>query len=131
VIIINIGAYFINKSEIGEHVKKVDWLPTHASDISFYKTLGYELYEFTIDEKEFFKWSDEKNLSVSSINEKDNKLFERYTTATCKDCNDTDTYVILKHGYYGHHENTSGNGGGWQVGYDLDTHKAYYSWSSH
>ncbi len=124
-------SYFINKPKIGEHVEKVEWLPTQATDISYYKTIFYELYEFSIDEKGFFRWLNDKNLSVATIDAESDKLFERYTTASCKDCNDTDTYVILKDGYYGHHENSSGNGGGWQVGYDLKTHRAYYSWSSH
>jgi hypothetical protein len=119
-IVISIGVYFLNKPEIGEHAKKVDWLPAQATDISFYKTFGYELYEFSINEKGFLKWLNKKKLSVDTTNKNDDKSLERYTAAICRDCNDTDTYVILKHGYYGHNENTSGNGGGWQDGI-LDT----------
>lgn len=43
--------------EIAEGVYSVEWLPTEATNINYYRSYGFTAYEFQISETGFRKWA--------------------------------------------------------------------------
>lgn len=43
--------------ETAENVARVHWLPTSASNVSYYKSYSFTAYEFDIPERDFRAWS--------------------------------------------------------------------------
>jgi hypothetical protein len=63
-IAIVLGAGFVwyaiestKKIESGQGVVTVSWLPTAATDISYYRSYGWTAYEFEISEEGFREWA--------------------------------------------------------------------------
>ncbi len=116
-----IGAWWSNTHpESGENKSHVDWLPTSASNISYFKTYSYTAYEFNISEEDFIAWTDEENL-IEISNPISIERFNFHET------------------YFPSAENTTtvsnglwwetpprGNGGGTRIAFDRDTRTAYF-----
>jgi len=51
------GCYItLTHFESGENVEQVSWLPSAASNISYYRSYNFTAYEFDISESEFKHW---------------------------------------------------------------------------
>ena len=46
--------------EFGENVPSVTWLPSTATNVSYYKSYSFTAYEFEISEADFLKWNRRK-----------------------------------------------------------------------
>lgn len=58
-----------NFAEYGENVRQVDWLPSHARNVSYYLSREVEAYEFDMPPREFILWSKSKGMTVGEITE--------------------------------------------------------------
>lgn len=47
----------LTRVETGENVESVDWLPTSATNVSFYRSYSFTAYEFDIPESDFVDWA--------------------------------------------------------------------------
>lgn len=60
--------YFLRSiPEYGENVSQVDWLPSYARNVSYYRSKEVEAYEFDIPPREFILWSKSKGMTVGEI----------------------------------------------------------------
>ncbi len=99
---------------VAVHIVSVDdapllydsFLPKNAKNIRFSNRFMGHWYTFNVSREDFFEWCKKNNWPVKK-NDKDSHQLEQYE------------YVyVLKHG----------NGGGIELGYDVDTQKVYYSY---
>ena len=70
IIVINVIIYSGSDFEIGENLHAVDWLPDSATKISYYKDDRFFVFEFSIDDSEFFRWVEDKNLIIEELGQK-------------------------------------------------------------
>ena len=133
ILFIVVAIYFSFKSDRGENLKSVDWLPSEATNISFNKNMVQTSYEFEISENGFLQWAKDNNYTTHKVTNKEYAVtLYRYTYGYPDKSQDYNNTVVSKfNGYYYEYNNKSGNGGGRWVGYDKDIHKAYYFSSSH
>jgi hypothetical protein len=130
-----VPAYWSNKHpEIGEHVDHVNWLPSTASDICYFKTYSNTAYEFNITENDFVNWA--AKIKLSEIHEP--YRIERYTRSLAdrsempdgrgnpswKDYGKNGIITINKGLCYS--SPPRGNGGGMYYAYDRVSGRAYY-----
>lgn len=131
---IAIAVYFDHGPEIGVNEKSVPWLPSDATNISYYKHYSISIYEFEINEKSFKQWA--KKWKVSEINKE--FTIERFASLILKAPkfeSDADlekylsyknkTEISIERGYY-YESPLKSNGGRMAIAYDLDSNKAYY-----
>lgn len=129
--------------ETAENVKDTqqlpDWLhylPASATNISYCKVpLLDTAYEYEVGEEEFLKWAEENDIELTPI-DGSYRVF-RYsshliTYPLTDDPNQLEEYeskriATVKHGYEYHTEQD--NGGGIDIVYDSENHKAYYYYS--
>ena len=50
--------------DYGENLEKVSWLPSTASNVSYYKSKQVQVYEFSISAEEFRKWAESSGMTV-------------------------------------------------------------------
>lgn len=69
VLLLPIAIYFYASSgpEYGENVKSVKWLPSYASDVSFYRSKQVKVFEFKIKAEDFKTWAQDKGMEVSRL----------------------------------------------------------------
>ncbi|PCJ54670.1 MAG: hypothetical protein COA79_21720 [Planctomycetota bacterium] len=146
VLLFSFCAYQITNSEKGENVESVSWLPSTASEISYYKRFSTKAYEFTISETGFLKWAKEKNYKIEPINKV--KSNHRYKLLLEKPYPDEYNYEKLEElrkgkaevymyyrmvyatkGYYVQ-DLDPGTSGGYVLLYSTTNNRAYYFWSA-
>lgn len=129
--------------ETAENVKDTrelpDWLyylPASAKNISYCKVPLLETaYEYEVGEEEFLKWAEENDIlltPVDSFSRVFRYLHHLIPSPDTNDPNQWDEYeskrmATVKQGYEYHTEQD--NGGGLDIVYDSEEHKAYYYYS--
>ena len=141
-----------------DNAGSASWLPEHTTEIYSRNSGNFEVYEFTISEREFLLWAENKELIVSPINEKPAKI-RRYTSigrapeegevegrkcldkysnaklseslaAEARVCLDRASGLHVAHnGFFG--EFRASNYGGYTVVYDSKLGRAFYQWNTH
>ncbi len=130
--------YYYNRFEFAENVPRVKWLPETAKNVSYYKDRQTDVYEFTISEDGFLKWSTAKRLDVKKIEGDPVKIpryrfyadvpiegLENMTEEEQYELWNSLTKTTINSGYVFEtksNENEKGNAGG----YDSDTGRAYF-----
>jgi hypothetical protein len=125
----------LTEIETGENAAKVEWLPSSASNVSYYKSYSFTAYEFDINEAEFVNWSGWNLSPITSpiriarycffapiapkpdANSSDDDWNKYATASASRSANIAD-------GIYYKHVQT--NGGGVSVAYDRQRHRAYF-----
>ena len=59
--------FYYDNYEFAENVESVEWLPQSANNISFYMYRDSNIYEFSIEEKDFLAWVKDQGLKVKKI----------------------------------------------------------------
>jgi hypothetical protein len=119
---------FENKAE---GVRSVPWLPKEATDINYYFSYSNTFYEFSISEAGFLQWVKEKGFENKGWRDFDGtwkphsfKIVPRYGFSGRSDPNQGNRSVEIADGIFIETRRT--NGGGYTVGYDRKTGRAYY-----
>ena len=116
-----ISAYWSNTHpEIGVNVEQVDWLPSSASNISYFKMYSYTAYEFNITEEDFISWVGDKELAEIS----DPVSIERFNFPETFFRTEHNTAEIANGLWW--ETPPRGNGGRTQIAFDRDIETAYY-----
>ncbi|MEO0510787.1 MAG: hypothetical protein AAF065_13120 [Verrucomicrobiota bacterium] len=78
VMLLPVAIYFYASSgpEYGENVPTVGWLPSYATDISFYRSNQVKVYEFRIKEEDFKIWAASRGMQVRNLENKE--IISRY-----------------------------------------------------
>ena len=139
--VIALGIWFFHSAyvdfthvENGENVPAVDWLPEHASNVSYYHSYMFTAYEFDITEPEFLKWSEWEVAEISEpVKIRRYNLFADVALPGQNSTQAEDAKFMAAMAqksatiddglYYGHLQN---NGGGIWVGYDRKLGRAFY-----
>lgn len=115
----------------GVGLPSVDWLPKEATDISYYFSYRNNFYEFSISEEDFLKWVKEKGFENKGWQDLDgtwkqltSKIVFRYNYFEEKDFYKVAGEVEILDGIF--LERRGRNGGGYTVGYDRKTGRAYF-----
>jgi hypothetical protein len=66
--------------DYGEDLASVDWLPSFASDVAYYRSERVHAYEFKVDEINFRQWAENRGMRVRSISEAE--IIRRYKAYT-------------------------------------------------
>lgn len=110
--------------ESGEGIKSVNWLPSSATNISFYKSYVFTAYEFDIPESDFREWARRWDLQpVTSPCSIDRYAARAYPTHDFRHPHS----AWIEDGLF--YEHRQGNGGGVAVGYDRELGRAFF-WTS-
>ena len=118
--------------ETAENVDHVSWLPSSASNVSYYRSYTYTAYEFDISEEEFKKWI---WLDVNPITKpvKVNRYSYMAAQRIALGPNPTQAELdaweaagtaTVKNGLY--HSHRRGNGGGVDVAFDRDRGRVFF-----
>ena len=131
-ILIILFIWFVNISESGEMVHKVEWLsdPT-ATEVSYYKSHLWSAYEYKTSEKNFLKHAN-PCWQFKEITEPVVILRYLYMTkynGSLIGGTPPDSQAVIKNGIIA--EEHWKNGGGYIAVYDRDTGKAYIQTNSH
>ncbi len=59
--------FYYDNYEFAENVESVEWLPQSANNISFYMYRDSNIYEFSMEEKDFLAWVKDQGLKVKKI----------------------------------------------------------------
>ncbi len=59
--------FYYDNYEFAENVESVKWLPQSANNISFYMYRDSNIYEFSMEEKDFLAWVKDQGLKVKKI----------------------------------------------------------------
>ncbi len=59
--------FYYDNYEFAENVESVEWLPQSANNISFYMYRDSNIYEFSMEEKDFLVWVKDQGLKVKKI----------------------------------------------------------------
>ncbi len=59
--------FYYDNYEFAENVESVEWLPQSANNISFYMYRDSNIYEFSMEEKDFLDWVKDQGLKVKKI----------------------------------------------------------------
>lgn len=51
----------------GENVESVDWLPSNASNVSFYRSDQVQIFEFSISEDDFRRWAGSQDMEIATV----------------------------------------------------------------
>ncbi len=127
-------AYEIKSSkriETAQSVETVPWLPSDATDVSYYRSYGWTAYEFSIGEQEFRKWASKYDLSeidetvhmerwswITFLNESSNLSSEEFQRLQSAHLTSIDSGLIGGIGW--------GNGGRELVAFDRVAGRAYF-----
>ena len=106
--------------EIGENVKTVKWLPTEATNISYYQTYSNTAYEFDISESGFKKWAERWALQPI----KEPRKIERYSYFI-ENKNPSLAYATITNGLY-YYKYDQSDCGSVHVVYDSGNGRAYF-----
>lgn len=125
--------------------EEAKWLPAEATNISYYRKYGMGgmgVFEFTISENNFLKWTKKHKYPVERTTEtpfvigRYTRYLKKYKKSSSGNMSDEEfrnyfgykINMTIENGYK--YEKRYGNGGGTSVGFDLNTGRAYYN-SSH
>lgn len=123
----------------GENLKRVNWLPSSASNISYYRNYHFTAYQFEMSESEFVNWCPktlaeiEKPISISTWKTRliDFPKPDSNTTAAQFDAMidkyDSETTVVVKRGLF--YEHWADNGGCSIYVFDRTNSMGYHQWS--
>ena len=127
------GCYIeLTHVETAESVKRVDWLPPTASNVSYYKSYGYTAYEFEMSEADFRCWA---RFEVKPITSKVqiNRFSYMTRDSSALDLNSPDerwkrweeagTATVTDGLYYSERRS---NGGGVSLAYDRQRGRVFY-----
>lgn len=118
--------------EEAHDIKSVDWLPSSATDISFYKTWIHHEARFRIPEADFVRFVMEQGFKAEEITEEkivrlpildSQKLDQRNSTESVPQ------FTVIKQGLF--FELRKPNNGGWLFAYDRTTGVGYFVWAHH
>ena len=138
IIVVNVFIYRGSDFEVGENLASVDWLPSSASNISFYKDDRFFVFEFSIDNPEFNEWAKEKELKIEKLDQEPLTItrYRFYTDLPIEDLDNLSeeeqylrwesmTKATIKEGYSLEHSSNDGltNISG---GYDSQGKRVYY-----
>ena len=59
--------FYYDKFDFAENVESVEWLPPSANNISFYMYRDSNIYEFSMEEKDFLTWVKNQGLKIKKI----------------------------------------------------------------
>lgn len=137
------GAYrSFTDIEHGEHWKTVKWLPSEATDISFYRSYSFTAYEFDISEKGFLQWASRWEISPITTSFTIRRYSSQLDSTRYPQLNNDHTEAeynqwlqaqserkakaeaTIDEGYFYAHRQS--NGGGVWVAYDKKRGRAYY-----
>ncbi len=59
--------FYYDNYEFAENVESAEWLPQSANNISFYMYRDSNIYEFSMEEKDFLDWVKDQGLKVKKI----------------------------------------------------------------
>ena len=60
--------YFLSHSpDFGENVESVNWLPDHATQISYYRSKQVQVYEFKISPENFTNWAESHQMAIRPL----------------------------------------------------------------
>jgi len=59
--------FYYDNYEFAENVESVEWLPQSANNISFYMYRDSNIYEFSMEEKDFLDWVKDQGLKIKKI----------------------------------------------------------------
>lgn len=105
----------------GEHVNKVSWLPTQATNVAYYRSYVFTAFEFDIPEADFRYWA--RQWDVQPITRPQTILrYSFYAHVTHDPAHPQ--HARLHDGLY--YEHRQSNGGGVAVGYDRELGRAYF-----
>lgn len=128
----------------GEHLETVDWLPSEASDVSYYRSYLFTAYEFDISEEGFLKWASDWEVKPvqapytirrysSALNrlpypgDRDRRMSDPTDVEEFSEAMrawEAEQRATITTGYW--YERVQRNGGGVWVAYDRDRKRAYY-----
>jgi len=134
--------------EKGEHIAKVSWLPSEASDVTFFKSYTYTVYEFSISEQGFLAWARESGWPVQPI--EGEVTVPRYysmtpsprepTAAASKEAQSQswraveqwlkESVAVVQDGYTATNRQSNVGDRGYIVAYDRKVRRAYYQTNS-
>lgn len=108
--------------DTGANARRVSWLPSEASNISYYRTYSWTAFEFDIDEKAFKKWA--HRWDIKSIRNEERIPRYSYYKQPYEKRNSKEHLAVVRNGLYASCKQS--NGGGCHVVYDREKHKAYF-----
>jgi hypothetical protein len=126
IIILFFMGYMIFKfEEVGEHQKTVSWLPTNATDISYFKNINYTVYECDLDEESFLLFSKKNHWSIKQIDSSPVDIL-RYKFPTIYTPSENETQLFYSDLIYdGYIYDTLSERGGIRVVYDSSIQRLY------
>ena len=109
------------KTELGNNLESVDWLPEVATDINFSRTNGWFAYDCKMSEQDFLSWAKTENYYLNEIDSPQRILLYRWITEP----NNKEHSHTVDRGLYFHSVRNKG-GGGFSVLHDRALNRMYY-----
>jgi len=113
--------------DIGENKMSVSWLPSSATNISYYRSYSFTAYEFDMDERVFLRWASRSGLKEIKIPVE----IERYAFGQLEEM-PTGEYGDKRSKYYAtvssglYYSDERSSGGGERIAYDRAKKRVYY-----
>lgn len=116
-----------------EHVGPLGIVPTTGRDVSYYDSVFNQAYEFTITETDFIEWAKSKDWRVAEITEMQRiyrpAFFIPQTGTKDVDFESDEFVAHISNGLF--YKTPERHRGGFAVGFDRSTSRAYYHWNHH